>query len=522
MEEKERGVFSSACPGCRRSGSCFGCSRREPRGKLLATDWLSDIPSTDRTAVVEVLFKNTRVGFYTNPSGLDLKIGDIVAVEAAPGHDIGRVTMVGPLVAQQMKKAGVKAGADMKKVFRIARTSDIEKFEEARAKEHSTMIRARAIAEELGLAMKIGDVEYQGDGGKAIFYYIADERVDFRKLIRILADTFKVRIEMKQIGARQEAGRIGGIGPCGRPLCCSSWMSRFASVGTGSARIQDLSMNPQKLAGQCAKLKCCLNFEVDSYAEANKQLPGKDIVLETKDGTYYYFKPDILARKVTYSTDKNIPANLVTIDARRAFEIIALNKQGIKVDTLDISEDEEQPSEYGDIIGQDSLTRFDKNKKKKKKKKKPGEAPEPPQSSQAQQSRQPSSTQNRQQPQQRPQQGQNQQNPQRPQQGQNQQNRQGQPKQNQSQQSQQQNRQIQPRPQQGQPQQNHPRPQQGPAHPNQPRQKQANRPDEQRNESNQQRKQQRTPQNNGKQQNHKKKPQHQPDQQIHKEGGAGE
>lgn len=376
MEEKDRGVFSSACPGCRRSGSCIGCSRREPRGKLLATDWLEDVPATEHDGVVEVLFKNTRVGFYSNPSGLPLKIGDIVAVEASPGHDIGRVTMIGPLVALQMKKAGVKPSAEMKKVFRIARQADIDKFEEARAKEHSTMIRARAIAEELGLAMKIGDVEYQGDGGKAIFYYIADERVDFRKLIRVLAEVFKVRIEMKQIGARQEAGRIGGIGPCGRPLCCSSWMGKFVSVGTGSARLQDLSMNPQKLAGQCAKLKCCLNFEVDTYAEAQKQLPGKDIVLETKDGSYYYFKPDILSRKITYSTDKNIPVNLVTIDARRAFEIIALNKQGIKVDSLEVAIDEEPAKEYGDIIGQDSLTRFDKSKKKKKKKKKGTDSPE--------------------------------------------------------------------------------------------------------------------------------------------------
>ncbi|MDE6792281.1 MAG: hypothetical protein K2J48_04280, partial [Muribaculaceae bacterium] len=192
-----------------------------------------------------------------------------------------------------------------------------------------------------------------------------------RKLIRVLAETFKVRIEMKQIGARQEAGRIGGIGPCGRPLCCSSWMSRFVSVGTGAARIQDLSMNPQKLAGQCAKLKCCLNFEIDAYAEAQKQLPGKDIALETKDATYYLFKTDILSRSVTYSTDKGIPANLVTIDARRAFEIIALNKQGIRVDSLRDDEDneEEVQREYGDIIGQDSVTRFDKTKKKKKKKK---------------------------------------------------------------------------------------------------------------------------------------------------------
>jgi hypothetical protein len=375
MEEKERGVFSSACPGCRKNGSCIGCARREPRGKLLAHDWLSDLPVSDLTAPVEVLFKNTRIGFFSNPSAIPLKIGDIVAVEASPGHDIGRVTMTGHLVELQMKKSGIKPDSELKKVFRIARPNDIEKFEEARAKEHSTMIRARAIAEELGLAMKIGDVEYQGDGGKAIFYYIADERVDFRKLIRILADTFKVRIEMKQIGARQEAGRIGGIGPCGRALCCSSWMGKFVSVGTGSARLQDLSMNPQKLAGQCAKLKCCLNFEVDTYAEAQKQLPQKDAVLETKDGLYYYFKPDILARTVTYSTDKNIPANLVTIRASRAFEIIALNKQGIKVDSLDGSgsSKEKANKEYGDIIGQDSLTRFDKNKKKKKKKRKGNE-----------------------------------------------------------------------------------------------------------------------------------------------------
>ena len=373
MEDKDSSVFSSACGGCSKKGGCFGCSRREPRGKLLATDWLADIPVADPTAPVEVLFKNTRIGFYSNPSAIPLKIGDIVAVEASPGHDIGRVTMTGHLVDLQMKKAGIKPGSELKKVFRIARPTDIDKFEEARAKEHSTMIRARAIAEELGLAMKIGDVEYQGDGGKAIFYYIADERVDFRKLIRILADTFKVRIEMKQIGARQEAGRIGGIGPCGRPLCCSSWMEKFVSVGTGCARLQDLSMNPQKLAGQCAKLKCCLNFEVDSYAEAQKQLPGKDVVLETKDGSYYYFKPDILARKITYSTDKNIPANLVTIDASRAFEIMALNKQGIKVDSLAETEEEIEEKEYGDLLGQDGLTRFDKSKKKKKKKKKPQE-----------------------------------------------------------------------------------------------------------------------------------------------------
>lgn len=347
----------------RRYCSEGGC----PRGKLFASNWLEGISESGDFDVVEVSFKNTRVGFYTNPSALPLRIGDIVAVEGNPGHDIGRVSMVGRLVRMQMRKNGVKADSELKRVFRLATQADMEKFEEARSREHATMIRTRKIAEELELNMKIGDVEYQGDGGKAIFYYIADERVDFRKLIRILADTFKVRIEMKQIGARQEAGRIGGIGPCGRPLCCSSWMTHFVSVGTGAARVQDLSMNPQKLAGQCAKLKCCLNFEIDSYSEAQKKLPPKDITLETKDGTYYYFKPDILARKITYSTDKSIPANLVTIDASRAFEIIALNRQGIKVDSLDEADDKskEKPV-YVDLVEQESLTRFDNSKRRKR------------------------------------------------------------------------------------------------------------------------------------------------------------
>ncbi len=339
-----------------------------PRGKLFATNWLEKISSASDFNAVQVVFKNTRTGFYSNPNNLDLKIDDIVAVEASPGHDIGRVSMIGQLVKRQMKKAGISQDSELKRVFRLATPHDLEKFDEARSREHDTMIRARKIAEDLELNMKIGDVEYQGDGGKAIFYYIADERVDFRKLIRILADTFKVRIEMKQIGARQEAGRIGGIGPCGRPLCCSSWMTHFVSVGTGAARVQDLSMNPQKLAGQCAKLKCCLNFEIDAYSESHRKLPPKDAVLETKDGLFFYFKPDILARKVTYSTDKSVPANLVTIDASRAFEIIALNKQGIKVDSLEPESGKEKPrKEYIDLVEQESLTRFDKSKKKKRK-----------------------------------------------------------------------------------------------------------------------------------------------------------
>ena len=344
--------------------------RREPRGKLFATNWLGDISTVADFPAVQVQFKNTRAGFYLNTSKLNLEIGDTVAVEAANGHDIGQVTMVGPLVRMQMVKAKLDPDNldELKKVFRKARPSDLERFNEARSKEHSTMIKSRAIAEELGLNMKIGDVEYQGDGSKAIFYYIADERVDFRKLIRILAEEFRVRIEMKQIGARQETGRIGGIGPCGRPLCCSSWMTHFVSVGTGAARMQDLSMNPQKLAGQCAKLKCCLNFEIDAYAEAVKQLPSKDEVLQTKDGDFYLFKTDILTRTLTYSSDKKTGANLTAIPASRAFEIIALNKQGIKVDRLDDeSDDKDAMREYIDLTDQDALTRFDKAKKKKSK-----------------------------------------------------------------------------------------------------------------------------------------------------------
>ena len=351
------------------SGSlcCKGCSRQDK--KLNTYDWLADIPgNAEESDMVEVQFKNSRKGFYRYSNKIKLEKGDIVAVEAAPGHDIGVVTLTGRLVPLQMKKANFKADAEIKRIYRKAKPVDMEKFNEAKDKEHATMIRARQIALNLNLNMKIGDVEYQGDGAKAIFYYIADERVDFRKLIRILADAFKVRIEMKQIGARQEAGRIGGIGPCGRPLCCSSWLTHFASVGTSMARMQDLSMNPQKLAGQCAKLKCCLNFEAAPYAEAQNKLPQKDIILQTKDADFYLFKTDVLKREVTYSTDKSVPANLVTISARRAHEIIALNKQGIKPDFLSEkdSDDENRNPEFFDLTDQDSLTRFDKSKKRRR------------------------------------------------------------------------------------------------------------------------------------------------------------
>ena len=352
---------------------CGGNCRREIRGKLHSFNWLEDIPGGYADSdMVEVQFKNTRKGFYKNSANLQLKIGDIVAVEASPGHDIGQVTLVGALVNLRMRKARVKADAEIKRIFRKAKPADLEKFEEAKAKEHDTMIRARKIAESLNLNMKIGDVEYQGDGNKAIFYYIADERVDFRQLIKVLAETFKVRIEMKQIGARQEAGRIGGIGPCGRPLCCSSWMTNFVSVATSAARYQDISLNPQKLAGQCAKLKCCLNFEVDAYVESVKRLPPRDVRLETADATYFHFKTDIFKREITYSTDKNIAANLVTIDASRAFEVIALNKAGEKPLSL-AAETDSKPVEkkaFGDILGQDDVTRFDNKKKKRRNKNK--------------------------------------------------------------------------------------------------------------------------------------------------------
>lgn len=347
------------------------CCCRRKGAKLQCYDWLADLPEAqDDTEMVEVQFKNTRKGYYKNSTHIKLEKGDLVAVEATPGHDIGEVTLIGRLVLLQMKKNGVKTdNPDLKRIYRKAKPNDLEKFEEAKAKEHSTMLKARKIAEDLKLNMKIGDVEYQGDGNKAIFYYIADDRVDFRQLIKVLADAFRVRIEMKQIGARQEAGRIGGIGPCGRQLCCSAWMTSFVSVATSAARFQDISLNPQKLAGQCAKLKCCLNYEVDAYVESQKKLPSREVVLETKMGSYYHFKTDIFKRQLTYSTSKDVIANLVTIDADRVFEIIALNKRGIKPDEL-VREGSQEPvrKEFEDVVGQDSLTRFDKTRKKNNRK----------------------------------------------------------------------------------------------------------------------------------------------------------
>ena len=343
---------------------CKSCGRQDKQ--LNTYDWLADIPgNAEESDMVEVQFKNTRKGYFRNSNKIPLEKGDIVAVEATPGHDIGVVTLTGRLVPLQMRKANIKSEADIKRIYRKAKPVDMDKYNEAKAREHSTMIRARQIALDLNLNMKIGDVEYQGDGNKAIFYYIADERVDFRQLIKVLADAFHVRIEMKQIGARQEAGRIGGIGPCGRELCCATWMTSFVSVSTSAARYQDISLNPQKLAGQCAKLKCCLNYEVDCYVEAQKRLPSKEIELETKDGVFYFFKADILSNQITYSTDKSIPANLVTISGRRAFEVIGLNKRGIKPESLLEETQRTEPKKPVDLLEQESLTRFDRNRKNK-------------------------------------------------------------------------------------------------------------------------------------------------------------
>ncbi|MDE6301877.1 MAG: hypothetical protein K2M19_09195 [Muribaculaceae bacterium] len=364
-------------------GGCCRARGAEPRCKLHSHNWLADIPGGYADSEwVEVTFKNTRKGYYKNSNHIPLEPGDIVAVEATPGHDIGTVTLTGILVEMRMKRNKLTERnerrtrrektemEEVRRVFRKARPADLERYEEARARENDTMIRARRIAADLGLNMKIGDVEYQGDGNKAIFYYISDERVDFRQLIKVLAETFKVRIEMKQIGARQEAGRIGGIGPCGRPLCCSVWMSNFVSVATSAARHQDLSLNPQKLAGQCAKLKCCLNFEVDTYVESSRGLPEKNVRLETVDGTFFHFKTDVLKREITYSSDKNVAANLVTISAARAREIIAMNQRGEKPDSLIAAADRKEPvkAAFGDILGDDDLTRFDKKKKKRRNK----------------------------------------------------------------------------------------------------------------------------------------------------------
>ena len=354
------------------NGSCHITKKavnHNPKHMLPVVDWMSDVPATgDEGDLVEVQFKNTRKGYYHNINNLPLEKGVKVVVEANPGTDLGEVVLTGRLVPVQIKKNHINTERyEIRNVLRLATDEDLARAAEAHAKEQETMIKSRQLAKSLGLEMKIGDVEYQGDGSKAIFYYIADGRVDFRQLIKVYAETFRIRIEMKQIGARQEAGRIGGTGPCGRELCCSTWMTQFTSVGTNAARIQNISLNPQKLAGQCAKLKCCLNYEVPVYEEAVKKLPSRNIPLETKDATYYFFSSDPLAGEVTYSTDPRRPANLETISPVKALEIIDMNRRGEKPLNLGGKQSAVAIVEvdYQNVVGQDDLTRFDKKKNNK-------------------------------------------------------------------------------------------------------------------------------------------------------------
>ncbi len=340
-----------------------GCS------KLSTYDWLKDIPTPPLTDdIVEVQFKNTRKAFFRNVNNLKIKKGDVVAVEASPGHDIGTVTLTGWIVTRQMKKVGDETDpAELKKVYRKAKPADIDKWLEAIGREHSTMIRTRQIVNDLKLNMKIGDVEFQGDNTKAVFFYIADERVDFRELIKVLAEEFQIRIEMRQIGARQEAGLIGGIGSCGRELCCSSWINNFVSVTTGAARVQEISLNPQKLAGQCSKLKCCLNYELESYNDARKDFPKTTIPLETKDAIYYHQKTDIFKKIMWYSSEPNSAVNLTPVSVERVKEVIELNSKNNKpLKLVEILINQEEEVGYKSILDENSLTRFDEKKTKKK------------------------------------------------------------------------------------------------------------------------------------------------------------
>ena len=357
-------------------GCCFTEGAEGPEAfakegcfKLHEENWLEEYPQHGECDIFEVRFKNTRRGFYQNVNNLELKRGDIVAVEAAPGHDIGIIPLTGDMVRKQMRRTGFNPqNGEFRKIYRKAKPYDIERWQEAIALEHETMILSRQIAADMGLNMKIGDVEYQGDKIKAIFYYIADERVDFRELIKVFAERFHIRIEMKQIGARQEAGRIGGLGACGRELCCASWMSTFSSVTTGAARAQDLSLNPQKLAGQCSKLKCCMMYEYDAYADARKALPRVREPLQTVDGEWFLVKTDILAGLMTFSSSKDTMSNLTTLTTARVEEIQAANRAGKRVEQLqdadEMNEVIEEPTYRSE---EDSITRFDKAKRRKKK-----------------------------------------------------------------------------------------------------------------------------------------------------------
>ncbi len=352
----------------RQAGAC---------SRLGITDWLADVPNIlNPGQIIEVRFKNTRMDYFSNVNDLKLEPGDLVAVEANPGHDIGMVSLIGDLVFEQMKKHKVSfLNGEFRKIYRKAKPVDIEKWREAITMEHRTMISSRQIAADLNLNMKIGDVEYQADKTKAIFYYIADERVDFRQLIKIMAEQFHIRIEMKQIGARQEAGRIGGIGPCGRELCCSTWINSFVSVTTNSARYQDLSMNPQKLAGQCGKLKCCLNFEIDTYLDAQRDFPPTNIPLETEKGRFIFQKADILGGIYWYSQQNSDSGpSLVPIPVATVKEILRLNNTGKRADKLSVEVPQQIPNvqdTFQNMAGQESINRFDKTEGNRKRKKNP-------------------------------------------------------------------------------------------------------------------------------------------------------
>ncbi len=347
-----------------------------PCGKLEAFNWLRDFsPDNDIPDVVEIRFKNTRKGYYRNVNELRLKRGDIVAVEASPGHDIGIITLTGEIVNKQLEKTRFDPAHDeLKKVYRKAKPVDIDKWREAIDLETITMLKARKIASQLHLNMKIGDVEYQGDNTKAIFYYIADERVDFRELIKVLAETFRIRIEMRQIGARQEAGRIGGIGTCGRELCCSTFITNFVSVTTHSARTQEVSLNPQKLAGQCGKLKCCLNYELACYVDAQKDYPDRNTVLRTVKGDARHQKTDVFRGVIWYAFDGDNAASLIPVPLERVNEIIEMNNNGKLPENLvemTTETGQEAKLDYHNVVGQDSLTRFEKNNKKNKRRNSP-------------------------------------------------------------------------------------------------------------------------------------------------------
>lgn len=353
--------------GCKNNGTCSsgGCN------KLEVFDWLAnmELPSGQKQFdCVEVRFKNGRKVFCQNVNNLNLKVGDAIAIESSPGYDIGVVTVVGEMARLQMSKKKVAVdSADVKKIYRQATEADIEKWQEARELENDTMHRARKMAVELNLVMKISDVEYQGDKSKATFYYTAEDRVDFRELIKIMADTFKVRIEMRQIGARQEASRLGGIGSCGRELCCSTWLTDFRSVSTSAARYQQLSLNPQKLAGQCGKLKCCLNYELDMYLEVFKQIPSVNTKLATKKGTAICIKIDIFKRMMWFVLEGQFGIPPVALSAKRVQDVLDMNKNDEKPDDLnDYTEVviDDSP-DYDNVVGQDSLTRFDSKSKGK-------------------------------------------------------------------------------------------------------------------------------------------------------------